>query len=222
MFLPVSLHLPTPFSVTSLIFNKVGSLVGTGSYARVSTITRQDRVHFPFQLFSLGQMTGLSPMLHLAPRQSHVLIWRFLPVSLPYPHLEGRFLLWPASTQELTESLSSVTCHSAAQTSPSLAPGAVERVRLNLKLILHSLCPWIRCQKWINHPWSFCQRNFTHIPPKQDDSDRAPFGLLSNWPLRFPSCICRQASTANWPGEGKQFTASRACSGQNVTCNAVC
>lgn len=116
-------------------------MAGTGSYTGVSTITRQDHVLFPFQLFSLGQRTDLSPMLYLAPRQSHLFIWRFLPVSCPSdprPALKRQVTLFHT---EVSESLSPVSCHAAAQASPSLALSAVERVRFNLKLILHPLCP---------------------------------------------------------------------------------
>lgn len=98
-------------------FNRVDSSVGTGRYAGVGTRTRQEGIHFPFQRFPLGQMTYSSPILYPGPKAEPI---THLEVSACLLR-EGRFLLRPSSIQEVSESFSSVTCHSATQPFPSLA-----------------------------------------------------------------------------------------------------
>lgn len=213
-------RLPKPFSSTSFI------LTGLVPWLKLAVMQdlaqKQDRIMLTSLSSSFSWVRWLMcyPRFYLAPKHSHLLIWTFLPISGP-PH-EDRLLLWPSSIHQVSESLSSVTWQSAAQASPSLALSAVERVRLNLKLILHPLRPGMDVKNELITAEASAIETTPTFPPNREWLRQHLFGLLSNWPLRFPSCICRQASTANWLGEGKWFTACRACSGRNVTCNAVC
>lgn len=143
-------------------------------------------------------------MLYLAPRQSHLFIWRFLPVSCPSdprPALKRQVTLFHT---EVSESLSPVSCHAAAQASPSLALSAVERVRFNLKLILHPLCPEMDVKNELITTEASAIETSPAFPPNRGWRRQSTFSVslvtgLSDFPLVFAG---RQAGQIDW-GKGK-------------------
>lgn len=93
-------------------------------------------------------------------------------------------------------------CHPTVSLPSSLS--AVERVRLDLKLILHPLCPEMDVKnELITIEASVIEASGT-FPPNRGWLRQSTLlvSLVTNWPLRFPSCSCRQASQqADW-GKG--------------------